>query len=66
MSEMHGCLIAPKKATATKMIFTKRATTTSVLGISEKGKATVDFLSSHINMITLERKSKELLNFIPL
>jgi hypothetical protein len=43
MSEMHGCLIAPKKATATKMIFTKRATTTSVLGISEKGEATVDF-----------------------
>jgi hypothetical protein len=59
MRWMHGCLIASKKATATKMVFTKRATIERAWNFGERQRGR-QFLRVHINMITLERDLKEL------
>jgi hypothetical protein len=57
---MHGCLIAPKKAMATKMIFTKRGYERAWnFGERQRNR---QFLSVHTNMITLQKDPKEHFN----
>jgi len=53
---MHaGCLIASKKATATKMVFTKMATIERAWNFGERQRG-----RQFLDMITLERDLKEL------